>query len=245
MKEVQENPSCIRICQLFQHYLDTLREGHGLSAFWMSYIYMVEIMLGLLRASREGNWMLHLECIRQMIPWCFAYDKVNYARYLPFYYAHMSRLPIDHPDVHRHFMQGAFAVQLGSKNPFSRIPVDQTLEETVNKDTQTAGGTKGFSLKPGAVARYYLTSEYRSMYLRQLRTLAGQNESSLTHPDLQKPRIKRDEADVQALVELMEDSWVNPLSPDQEDIVSLSSPTVASHEIARDLLEARRIGEKA
>ena len=167
MKEVQENPSCIRICQLFQHYLDTLREGHGLSAFWMSYIYMVEIMLGLLRASREGNWMLHLECIRQMIPWCFAYDKVNYARYLPFYYAHMSRLPIDHPDVHRHFMQGAFAVQLGSKNPFSRIPVDQTLEETVKKDTQTAGGTKGFSLKPGAVARYYLTSEYRSMYLRQ------------------------------------------------------------------------------
>ena len=83
----------------------------------------------------------------------------------------MSRLPIDHPEVHEHFMQGGFSVQIGSKNPFGRIPVDQTIEETIKKDTQTPGGTKGFSLKGGAVARYYLTSEYRSRYLRQLKAM--------------------------------------------------------------------------
>ena len=26
--------------------------------------------------------ILHLNAIRSLIPWCFAYDKVNYARYL-------------------------------------------------------------------------------------------------------------------------------------------------------------------
>ncbi|KAG0724307.1 hypothetical protein GWK47_005209 [Chionoecetes opilio] len=41
-------------------YLETLRDEHNLSAFWMSYLDMVEIMLDLVRASREGNWMLHL-----------------------------------------------------------------------------------------------------------------------------------------------------------------------------------------
>ncbi|KAJ8372588.1 hypothetical protein AAFF_G00280950 [Aldrovandia affinis] len=56
----------------------------------------------------------------------------------------MSRLPIDHPEVHQQFMHGGFSVQLGSQNPYGRIPVDQTIEETVNRDTQTAGGTKGF-----------------------------------------------------------------------------------------------------
>ena len=85
-----------------------------------------------------------------MIPWCFAYDRLNYARFLPYYYAVMSRLPIDRPEVHAHFMQGGFSVQLGSRNPFGRIPVDQTIKQTVNKDT-------GFSLKPGAVTKYYLT----------------------------------------------------------------------------------------
>ena len=56
-------------------------------------------------------------------------------------------------------MHGCFSVQLGDSNPFGRIPIDQTIEETVNKDTQTPGGTKGFSLKPGAVAKYYMNTE--------------------------------------------------------------------------------------
>ena len=68
--------------------------SQSLSAFWMSYIDMVEdVLLGLLRASREGNWELHLHAIRNMIPWCFAYDKLNYARYLSPYFAQMTNLP--------------------------------------------------------------------------------------------------------------------------------------------------------
>ena len=121
----------------------------------------------MLRAARERGWLLHLASISTIIPWCFAYDKVNYARFLSYYYATISRLPIDLPEVRQQFMQGGFIVQFDSQNPFGRIPVDQSIEETVNKDTQTTGGTEGFSLKGAAVERYYPTSEYRSMYLSQ------------------------------------------------------------------------------
>lgn len=245
LTELLENASFTITMELFQVYLDSLRSQHGLSAFWMSYLDMTEILLGLIRASREGNWMLHLACIREMIPWCFAYDKLNYARYLSYYYAIMSQLPADHPEVHDHFLQGGFSVQIGSRNPFGRIPVDQTIEETVNKDTQTPGGTKGFSLRPGAVNKYYLTSEYRSAYLRQLREMVGQGDSLLNHPDLQLPRIRRDEADVQSIVDILETCWVNPLSPDQCEFVSLSNATVAPPDVAKDLLDAREIGEQA
>ena len=58
----------------------------------------------------------------------------------------MSRLPIGLPEVHQQFMQGSFNVQFGRQNPFGRIHVDQNIEDTVNRDTQTAGGTEGFSL---------------------------------------------------------------------------------------------------
>ena len=245
VEEVLQSASCTRILKLFENYLDSLRDGCGLSAFWASYLDMGEILLALLRASREGDWMHHLAAIRQMIPWCFAYDKLNYARFLPYYYATMSRLPIDHPDVHEHFMQGGFSVQIGEKNPFGRIHVDQTIEETINKDTQTSRGTKGFSLKCGAVARYYMTSEYRSMYLRQLRDMIGHQNSDISHPDLQPPRIKRDEADVQSLVDLMETSWLNSFSPNHPELVSLSTATVAPPAIAEDLLGAHKIGEEA
>ena len=73
----------------------------------MSYIDMVEsVILGLLRGSHEGNWNLYLNAIRSMIPWCFAYDKVNYARYLTAYYAEMTNLSEKKPDVHEAFKAG-------------------------------------------------------------------------------------------------------------------------------------------
>jgi len=90
-------------------------------------------------------------------------------------------------------------MQLGSQNPF-----DQAVEETVNRDTQTPGGTKGFSLKPSAVHRYYQTAEYRSSYLRQLRETLGFGKRQFTHPDLRQTRIRRDESDVTSLMDMLQ-----------------------------------------
>ena len=118
---------------------------------------MVEgIVLGLLRASCEGDWDLHLHFMRMMIPWCFAYDKVNYSRYLTPSFTQMTNLGDKNPEVQKAFKEGSFSVQLASSNPFGRIPVDQTTEVTVNKDTQNPGGTTRFSLKPATVQRYYV-----------------------------------------------------------------------------------------
>ena len=88
--------------------------------------------------------------------------------------------------------KGGFSVQLGGINPFGKIPVDQTIEETINNDTHTPGGTKGFSLKHDAVQKYYLNAEYRSIFLRQLREIVGLGGIKLNHPDLQPTRIIKD-----------------------------------------------------
>ena len=45
--------------------------------FWMSFsrnLDLVEIMLDLILASREGNWPLHLARVEDLILWCFAYN---------------------------------------------------------------------------------------------------------------------------------------------------------------------------
>ena len=95
------------------------------------------------------------------------YDKINYARYLPVYYAQMINLPSEHPNVYSNFMNGRFSVQLAGESPFGRIPVDQTTEVTVNKDTKSSGGIIKYSLKTGAVTRFYMTAEYRCSFLAQ------------------------------------------------------------------------------
>ena len=187
-----EDPVMINVMEKFEEYLHFLKNDNGpLSAFWMTYIDLVELLLGFIRSHREGDWLLFMFCIQKMIPWCFAMDKINYARYLSINFAEMSNLDTKQPEISQYLKDGGFSVQLGSRNPFSRIPVDQTLEETVNKDTQTSGGTKGFSLKAGAVEKYYITAEYRASALRQLReNLNIIHLTPFSHADLHRPQIK-------------------------------------------------------
>ncbi|KAK3728046.1 hypothetical protein QZH41_015787, partial [Actinostola sp. cb2023] len=241
--DLLQSPLLTQVMTMWSEFLEKLRHSNGeLSAFWMTYVDAVEgIVLGLLRASREGNWYLHLQAIRMMIAWCFAYDKINYARYPTPYYAQMTNLAETNPDVHEAFMDGHFSVQLSKNNPFGRIPVDQTTEVTVNKDTQTPGGTAGFSLKPATVQRYYITAEYRSAFLGQLRDMV-QGEAKSQHTDLQRSRIMKDEQAVYAVVELIQ-GWNNPFAENQ-DLISIATAKGPPKDVATDLMKAYEIGEK-
>ena len=181
-----------------------------------------------------------------MIPWCFAYDHVNYGRYLASYLSEMSHLEKEHPDVLAYWRSGGFSVQIGPMNPFGRIPVDQTCEETVNRDTQIPGGTKGFSPKPGAVSQYYLIAEYRSIFMQQFKEMLHLGTpTTFQHTDLQVSRIARDEEDVKSLMSMLEGSWINPFKGEQQDLVCLSTSKLVTPEIEKDLLQAEALGEKA
>lgn len=75
--------------------------------------------------------------------------------------------------------------------------------------------------------------------------MVSQQYTEFSHPDLQMPRIRRDEIDVQSLVQLMETSWLKPFKTEQGKLVSLSTATAAPPELAKDLLRDCRIGEHA
>ena len=242
-KDVMRSPLFEEISQLFLSYSNHLHHGNGkLSKFWMSYVDMVEVLLGLItviRATREGNWSMHLSSLRGIVPWCFAYDNVSYAGYLSAYLLDMSHLPEEHPDAFKYVSSGGLSVELGNSNPFGRVPVDQTCEETVNKDTQTSRGRKGFNLKPNAVCKYYLVAKYRSTFLRQLRDMLHINSFSPKHNDLHRSRITREATDVKNIISLLQDTWLNPLNPELQDLVWLTTGKVAPSEVQDDLLRAK------
>jgi len=93
--KLPESPVFAKLTTQWASFLEHLRHDNGeLSAFWMSYIDIMEnVVLNLLCATHEGKWSLYLNAIRSMLPWCFAYDKVNYARYLSPYFSEMMNIP--------------------------------------------------------------------------------------------------------------------------------------------------------
>ena len=99
-----------------------------------------------------------------------------------------------------------------------------------------------FSLKPGAVSKYYLTAEHRSFFLTSLRNMIQHNMSGTYHPDLHKSRIQKDEQLVQSVEDTLA-NWVNPFDSNT-DLVNIATGTAASKEIACDLQNAYTQGEK-
>ena len=131
------------------------------------------------------------------------------------------------------------------QQPLRKNPCRSNDRRNNEQGHTDAMGTKGFRLKLGAVSRYYFTAEYRVMYMRTLRDMIGQGSSKLPHPDLQGPRIRKDEAYIKSLIDLMENNWLNPLSPDKSDLVSLSTGTFAPPAVIKDHLRALEMGEEA
>jgi hypothetical protein len=82
----------------YQSFIAEESERSKTFQFWSSYIDMIEVLLSFIRATRTTNWSLHLSSVRWMLlPWFFAYDRINYAWYLTVYWLEMMSLERTHP----------------------------------------------------------------------------------------------------------------------------------------------------
>ena len=113
------------------------------------------------------------------------------------------------------------------------ILADQTTEEMAYKDIQS--GTKGFSLNACAVSRYYMTVEYRKVCLWNLGHMVQVQTTGIVRVDLERPRM---------LSNLLENSWVNPLSCMYPlEPVCLFTASAASKDVWDDLVHDKTKGE--
>ena len=99
-------PTFLALQEQYNSFLTVLSKLAPLPQFWISYIILVHFALQFLHATKEGDWNLHLQCLKQMIPWFFAYDRVYYSCYMPVYLCEMLSLPIADPERDRLLRRG-------------------------------------------------------------------------------------------------------------------------------------------
>ena len=231
--------------ELFRLYCEYSEDNNDpMSVFWNTYLEMVSTLMNFIRATREGNWKLHLDSVKEMLPWLFAYDHTNYARYLPVYLVTMMSLQDTHPEAHRLLADGDFGVQRSTVHGFPQLPVDQTIEQTLNRSIKTKGGIVGFSLRKGAVQRWMLTAHSRAAFADKCREMVSmEKDQDKVHKEMGCTRMQRDEADVKKVMDVVQ-NWCNPFEPSDE-LVSLGSGYVAHESLKRDLLQAKEKRSKA
>lgn len=230
----------------FYVYVQEMKEkSSNLGKFWLSYLELCELMLNLIYASRTGSWELYLCCIEEVIPWAFAYDSQNYARYLILFLNDMRGLSVTMPEVYTAVTNGQFSVQMGGRNPFDRNEADKTIENTINRDCKTAGGYIGFSSNFAATQRWVLNDTRRGVYRKRLpEHLSITSSPTYIHKELAPARIKEVIKAVETLIDLLEDVLTNPWKQDAP-FTSLSTGIEATTEVSDDLLQAKSKGKRA
>ena len=88
--------------------------------FWSQVLELEILILEIVRTTREGNFNSYVVSVTALMPWMFALDHVNYARWFSVHVRDMATLHKSHPSVYQKFTSRAFAVQK-SKNTFSAI----------------------------------------------------------------------------------------------------------------------------
>lgn len=73
-----------------------------------------------------------------MLPWFFALDMTNFARWAAVYITDLANLPDKHPDLYYEFQMGHFVAR-ESIRPFSAIALDKGHEQ-VNARLKGDGG---------------------------------------------------------------------------------------------------------
>lgn len=89
---------------MIKRHTSALEKNGPMARFWNSFIDMVDILFAFTRSLRTGDWNLHIAATQKMLPWFFAYDRQNYARYSSLYLSEMKQLETTHPAVYKEFM---------------------------------------------------------------------------------------------------------------------------------------------
>ena len=203
---------------------------------------MVEILLNtILLSVRSGDWHLFMTCVKDIIPYTFAYGNINYARYLTAMFSEMLTLEDDFSEIYEEFVAGNFAVQLSNDSRFSRTEPYKVTEMTLNRDTKTPGVTTGFSTNIGAVHISEISSKYRASLRTAFHQHLDYKSSNYQYKDLAPSRICKDEDDVSALTSVFLETFINAFS--DIPMMSISTGIQTAENVTKDLLSAQELGK--
>ena len=129
---------------------------HGkTAAFWMMYMELVELYLLFNRACHTNDLELFTFCLGKMCAIFFATSRPNYARWMTRYHLDLLNIDETHPSARAILEAGALSIRRTNK-PFSRSPVDLTLEQTVNADAASRlTGIAAFSKSVSARKKWW------------------------------------------------------------------------------------------
>lgn len=210
--------------------------------FWNLILRMELAIFSLIRSFREADFLLYRQSLQELIPYFFANNNVNYARWLPIHLKDMICLEEMQPRIAAEFRSGKFVVHKSSR-AFSALAIDQAHEQS-NAVIKGDGGAIGITEDPSALRRWMVAGPEVSFLVGQYETLCGAkdtNEEVQHHEQnehAQKTFIER----VQKLHSVMKEMG-NPFMEETGELLTLDTKSVAHASAAALVAEHYKRGK--
>ena len=106
---------------------------------WLQNMDMINILQRFLKAERTRHWQLHLQNVRDMLPYFATSGHSLYAKSAYVYLQTMLSLPETHPDVFEKFLEGYHAVSRSNRF-WAGLSSDLVTEQVLMRSIKTDGG---------------------------------------------------------------------------------------------------------
>ena len=240
LADVESDENVKIIVQLLETKLEDISKKNRTSKLWIQYIKMLGILRKFVKAERTGNWMLHLQTVRDMLPYFAATGHNAYTKSGHIYLSRMANLKHSDSHVHTHFMKGYHSIRRSDRY-WSGLSSDLVIEQVLMRSIKTVGGlTRGRGMSESQQALWILSRPACSEINSTMQELIGNMyTSSDQHKDYSESHKKRDQKDVKSIIDYLEER--SPFS-DGGDLRSIASGVVSDKTANVD--EARNVGQK-
>lgn len=146
-----------------------------------------------------GHFEAYLICLEKISSLFFTFNHCNYARWLTKYLKNVYNLNQTHPGLENSFRNGGFGIKR-TKKFFSKLPIDLTLEQTINADaankyTGISAFTNSITARQRWSKSHYLRTSLCSTFFNSLHLNSNDDVSK----DLRPNMIKKNNEDLQKL----------------------------------------------
>ena len=240
--EFTEDPLFMALINKFNTKLKSLKENGPTAQLWVQYFHCVVITLNFYHAERSGNFELHLQSIKEMLPYFHASGHHSYAKSAHLYLQDMMELRsiLDPNEYDQFIYQGFFTIRRSEKF-WCGVWSDMTIEQVLMRSIKCVGGlTHGRGMNESTIAKFLACTVVLLEICNEMENFCSSTyDSSEQHVDARSSRMSRDASDLKKLLQFYEER--NPFTP-SDKIRSIYSGLVGNGKI--NCHEALEIGIK-
>ena len=194
------------------------------------------------RAIRNADFKLYIDALTKIVPWFFALDHTNYARWIPVHLRNMVTLMDVHRAVFSEFLKGNFVVKKTARK-FSAIAIDHAHEQN-NASVKDDGGAVSLTENPAALRRWMMSGPEMARVIGEFEASTKRRKTlDLRHHEEAKHVQRAFARDVKRLANTIEEMG-NPFTENSNDLLVLDSRDLADPAVINTVRQIEKLGQE-